>query len=731
MKKKAFTLFLILLFLSVTFADSISDLVYDMQATGIELLDDWKILSIVIMLFSTLLIAIAYMVGHSFDMPDLKAWAKVEIVQIVASAILLMGFIGFLIFFDGLFMALINDSSSMTGYVCNDIFDPATNHGCSVQIANQYIDGLVELARSSSRGHLQEAYDLSKDMGYRLGYSGHTLIYLPFLWSSMSVALYQDDILHVERLMLVTEYYSPIISSLYAQQFFVKHLSYNVGPYILVLGLLTRSFFATRKLGGLLIAIAVAIMYVFPLMYVFDALTLSVTAFGDQVMGDYQATVCPQECMKILPIGYIQGNPNQVVGSNSEPGVFSWDALNKSLFLLDRHEHPDEDEYGSVSDVLLKGQTAYTSDGTVIEPCGWPTCNPENAQCLNDPSFCSAQEVSDCWNDVAAAKGCPVECRGTPYPEVTQTCSDPDIRAACDALPEVCKRDLVMEVDTLEGIYLEQYNMCPDYCKTIPALAELAGGNCDGEWKAHYYDDDLGCDWDWDDSGGHNKAAATCSNKFDDHFGDAPMVPVIDPYCHNRADGDYWDWDGSGCYEEIDIWCCYEHPEEPCKNADPKCKVQYYTYDMETGQRTLVPVYPDYCSDEEIAKAATCPMPEDINDPNAAYESCMYIVPTDLSNCGKCLFADAPFTYTVPVITDCNVLCGDEIVAPPPISASNFAQMSSEGMYGEEDIKSVSGFMLPAYLLPLFNILVTIMFIKTFSPLLGGDIEIPGLSKVF
>jgi hypothetical protein len=39
--------------------------------------------------------------------------------------------------------------------------------------------------------------------------------------------------------------------------------------------------------------------------------------------------------------------------------------------------------------------------------------------------------------------------------------------------------------------------------------------------------------------------------------------------------------------------------------------------------------------------------------------------------------------------------------------------------------------MLPAYVLPLFNIVATLVFIKGLSTILGGDIEIPGISKVF
>jgi hypothetical protein len=144
-----------------------------------------------------------------------------------------------------------------------------------------------------------------------------------------------------------------------------------------------------------------------------------------------------------------------------------------------------------------------------------------------------------------------------------------------------------------------------------------------------------------------------------------------------------------------------------------------------------------YCTVDEsnhvfVETENGCNLPSDIGNPKtAAEQSCIFIVPKETGNCEECLFVNDFLNFNPPVIFDCTMLCGDEMPGPTAISSSDFAKLSSKGMYGTEDIKSISGFILPAYILPLFNILVTIMFIKTFSPLLGGDIEIPGLSKVF
>jgi hypothetical protein len=58
-------------------------------------------------------------------------------------------------------------------------------------------------------------------------------------------------------------------------------------------------------------------------------------------------------------------------------------------------------------------------------------------------------------------------------------------------------------------------------------------------------------------------------------------------------------------------------------------------------------------------------------------------------------------------------------------------QVGGEGLVGRAEIQQVSKLLVPAYVLPLFNIVATLVFIKGLSNLLGGDIDIPGISKVF
>ena len=58
------------------------------------------------------------------------------------------------------------------------------------------------------------------------------------------------------------------IASFMVQERFLAMIQYTLFPLLLALGLILRTFFFTRKLGGLLMAIAIGLYTVYPLMYI-------------------------------------------------------------------------------------------------------------------------------------------------------------------------------------------------------------------------------------------------------------------------------------------------------------------------------------------------------------------------------------------------------------------------------------------------------------------------------
>jgi hypothetical protein len=101
--------------------------------------------------------------------------------------------------------------------------------------------------------------------------------------------------------------------------------------------------------------------------------------------------------------------------------------------------------------------------------------------------------------------------------------------------------------------------------------------------------------------------------------------------------------------------------------------------------------------------------------------------------CEGCFDCDMDCTYYPAIRTDCSDLCSDEALAGPVDILPDDFMRSLPGAKTSEDgawAKSIGVLYIPAVVLPLFCIVIVIAFIRILSPILGGDIEIPGLGRI-
>jgi hypothetical protein len=125
-------------------------------------------------------------------------------------------------------------------------------------------------------------------------------------------------------------------------------------------------------------------------------------------------------------------------------------------------------------------------------------------------------------------------------------------------------------------------------------------------------------------------------------------------------------------------------------------------------------------------------LPENYTTGNCSLTICPidYRVQVPISACESCIDVEEKYTYE-PAI---NLNCGDVCKPPdnvPSKTSGSYAKIGDDGLVGREEIKNVSRLFVPGYLLPLFNIAATIIVIRALAGMLGGDIEIPGISKIF
>ena len=101
--------------------------------------------------------------------------------------------------------------------------------------------------------------------------------------------------------------------------------------------------------------------------------------------------------------------------------------------------------------------------------------------------------------------------------------------------------------------------------------------------------------------------------------------------------------------------------------------------------------------------------------------------------CEGCFDCDYDCSFYPAIRTDCSEICSDEALAGPVnIDPNDFikslpgAQTSEAGL----GARNIGVLYIPAVVLPLFCIVIVVAFIRVLSPILGGDIEIPGLGRI-
>ncbi len=603
MKRPIIILLILTIFIIFTNAANVSELINqtvegkggitstsNLYSTG--LLKDWQVLSILFAMISLFIVAMAHMIARPLNLPDLKAWANLEWSQVFVTVIIVSSVIVAIEFVDIVVMEEVNNS-------------PASPVKCSVSdfclfnVSNTYLDGLINLTNQSARDTFIKSVEAGEASTKRVMFSCSTLLVPPCLWGYTGWSNNAFLSLDVDRYTQEIEQYSSILYSLGIQKFFVNNVNYNVAPALLLIGIVARSFFLTRKVGGLLMATAIGIMFVFPMMYLWNMITINVVVFGDKLFESPNSD-CPEACSYMPAIAY--DNTGRIL-TYSEFYI----AIGMNDTRAEQFEKGTIEKYNNVYSCEYSALATNKTEGI----------------------YCSRI------------------CRELPYPYALSECSEPHTELACMRLSNECKviRNMTMCTQT-------ELLDCPNECRIIPPLN--GGKDCES---------------------------------------------------------------------------CFVNPSNNSPDAIPfSCRIALRQKNIDIND---ISGRPSQCIlDTSPYKQATFNCKASLN----ANESCMYIMP-DFSNesiCQGCLNVTNDYClFNPPIVNDCGEECSETTMQKPALlNPAEFAKKSGEGMFGREDIKNVSKLIFPAYFLPLINIVITLMFIRGFSPIFGGDIDIPGYLKV-
>lgn len=220
----------------------------------------WQAVAIAAAVLSLLFAAIAYMLASFFRTKDLEVWAKEEVYQALGSAFIIAIAVVAV-------SLLIQTACTLTGGC-----PPGGDH---LDVAINILENMKDKAVLQT----QYLYELSVRVGFmsKMGKyydftfgppSGPCLVgecqtafgWSWYMWAGGSIV--------AESLDYAFTLLVPMVSSFYAQLWLLKFIQAILFPSLLGLGIVLRTFFFTRKVGGLLIAIALGLYTVYPLMYV-------------------------------------------------------------------------------------------------------------------------------------------------------------------------------------------------------------------------------------------------------------------------------------------------------------------------------------------------------------------------------------------------------------------------------------------------------------------------------
>jgi len=447
---------------------------------------DWKAMGLIGVAIVCFIIALAAMFGQAFNMPEAKAFANTELKQAVISVLLIVSLIALVTFFNE--VAWMSVTASDLPVSCNSV-EP-----CYVTAAKAYLAQLSDTGNEYAKNELRESIVNAKRASY--GYNLNlNKIYL--LFAGMSIRFNAGDSLIAERHGALFTQVSKLMGSLSSQKYFVDVVTFGIAPLFILLGIVLRTFFFTRKLGGLLLAIAISLFIVYPLTYAFAWYTLNVTVYGERTLAVADPS-CPGECTGTYPVAFFTNDKGELVQFSTTQAIMRT-GINKSNWASGgpAGAFPGLVACRDLSSINIPQSVAPTSCGECPDYCrdvpfpsGIPGCNITKCSTCN-PGCKIVRQRLNCQTDPACEGKCPLNCRTrTPLENKCINNESGGIVSAnlavncsgCDKYPNWCKF-LKNESGTISLVYddpkmnaacngIQNEPDCPSQCFYITSMGK-------------------------------------------------------------------------------------------------------------------------------------------------------------------------------------------------------------------------------------------------------------------
>jgi hypothetical protein len=718
---------------------------------------DWQVYTVAVMLLMAGLVALAYAIANSFSLPDLRAWADVELGEIFASALLLMFIIGIISFIDvsaaGILGPSFPSSCEKPGF-------------CPANIASDYLDSYLKAANSAYRTTMVNSIDTAND-----AFAGSTVGIQDLIYGYLTYRFRDnpEKMIQVEMYDQVLQNLSAVLASLGMQKFMLKFMTFSVAPVAIFLGIVLRSFFLTRKMGGLLLAFGLGFLVVYPLTYALAWYTLDAAIYGAQKGPSGTLNPCPKVCLPFSKVVDLSETPlvevpmetvredfhGQCMAELESDGIGETGRSNTCMDAC----RDDVDSTGR-SDSCMDGCTAGIDSTGRSVPC---------------MDGCMGQYFFNCQ------ARCAEQCTEAGYEMPAAEFPDPAVVARWEECMDPCMEAENCDATGVERTSYCQANECPvvigelasgvEYCQAtecgvLPGYTGEETAYCEGQCtplEGFGGSSEEYCDHETDGMVarlGRTGGVAVGSGADYHSYGYCPVDPCGFPIpyqkkeclgytgtpniCNTRPfqpdDPAYAMMDASELVDGCPAECRTLAPMAPGAECFNRKSIR-----QDDGTYKYEPLCPSQCmwitTGGETDR--TCPdecrefypaHPQELWDAKASDQTCVYIIPDvvfdEPDTCSQCAFvAEKGLTMEPAMIWDCTAFCGapsSTVMGQDPATMTN----NIGGMQGPTDVIAVSKLMVPAFVLPIFCLAVTLMFVMSLSPMLGGDIDIPGMMRM-
>ncbi|VVB56472.1 Uncharacterised protein [uncultured archaeon] len=220
------------------------------------------------------IIALAYAYAAAVRDDKLKNWCWRELFQQAYSIFILLAVLAIIASLSWTVMALSSvsvasggDARAWQAYVaarCAPTTNSYYDRPCHIRLAEDYLQILASASEAQARTVLNYNSILAEASSVGLSFRG-----MPDPAGYFDIAPFAGFSMPVETLGFVFDISNKSLMTLRFQQFMLEFLHLAFFPLFMALGLFLRSLYFTRRLGGLLIALALGAYVVYPMMYVF------------------------------------------------------------------------------------------------------------------------------------------------------------------------------------------------------------------------------------------------------------------------------------------------------------------------------------------------------------------------------------------------------------------------------------------------------------------------------